>query len=150
MTARRVLAHVAVGATALAMGLMALDAPLRASMFGEENVTLAAILTESIKSYEELRQITDLVGEGADAAASLVDAYQRVNAGVDALRSYSVHGFLHDFKGDVYHLYPGSRSSRTAARASATGTGRTARTRSPPTRPSAAWPAISPRPFATM
>jgi hypothetical protein len=107
MTARRVLAHVTIGATALATGLVVLDAPLRASMFGEENVTLAAILTESIKSYEELRQITDLVGEGADAAASLVDAYQRVNAGVDALRSYSVDGFLRDFRGDVYHLYPG-------------------------------------------
>ncbi len=30
-----------------------------------------------------------------------------MNAGIDELRNYSVEAFLHDFKGDVYHLYPG-------------------------------------------
>jgi hypothetical protein len=107
MRVRRLLGHVAVVAVAFAGGLLLLVATSRASLFGEENVTLGAILSESVKSTNELRQITDLVGEGAEAATSLVDAYQRVNAGVDELKGYSVDAFLHDFRGDVYHLYPG-------------------------------------------
>ncbi len=97
----------AVIAVALLLALVLVGATSSASLFGEENITLGAILSESIKSYDELRQITDFVGDSAEAAASLVDAYQRVNAGVNALRGYSVDAFLHDFKGDLYHLYPG-------------------------------------------
>src|SRR5262249_48621277 len=33
--------------------------------------------------------------------------YQKVNAGIDEIRNYSVDAFLRDFKGDIYHLYPG-------------------------------------------
>ena len=107
MTLRHLLAHMALGVLALVGVLLILHASSSASLFGEENITLGAILTESIKSYDELRQITDAVGEGAELAGNLVDAYQRVNAGVDELRSYSVDAFLRDFRGDVYHLYPG-------------------------------------------
>jgi len=107
MTARRLLRHGVIVVAALAAALVVRDATSRASIFGEENVTLGAILTESIKSYNELRSITDAVGEGAELAGELVDAYQKVNAGVDELRGYSVDAFLHDFKGDMYHLYPG-------------------------------------------
>src|SRR5262245_31460172 len=98
MTIRRLVGRLSLGLVALLGALVVLHASSRASLFGEENITLGAILSESIKSYDELRQITDLVGEGADAAASLVDAYQKVNAGVDELRHYSVEAFLHDFK----------------------------------------------------
>src|SRR5262249_17239059 len=83
------------------------DPSSSASIFGEEDVLLADILSQSTKSYEELRDITNAVGEGAQFAGHLVDAYQRVNAGVDELKSYSVDAFLRDFKGDVYRLYPG-------------------------------------------
>jgi hypothetical protein len=107
VSGRRVLVHTGAAVLALVAGLVGVDRVSRASLFGEENVTLGAILSESIKSTNELRQITDLVGEGAEAATNLVDAYQRVNAGIDELRNYSVEAFLHDFKGDVYHLYPG-------------------------------------------
>ena len=30
-----------------------------------------------------------------------------MNAGIDELSNYSVDSFLHDFKDDIYHLYPG-------------------------------------------
>jgi hypothetical protein len=41
---RRLLAHVAIGAVAFAGGLVVLDRVSGASLFGEENVTLGAIL----------------------------------------------------------------------------------------------------------
>jgi hypothetical protein len=107
MTVRRFVGHAALGLVALVLALVLLHASSSASLFGEENITLGAILSESIKSYDELRQITDAVGEGAELAGHLVDAYQKVNAGVDELRGYSVDAFLRDFKGDMYHLYPG-------------------------------------------
>lgn len=107
MTAPRLLRQSMIVAAALPPALVLLHATSRASMFGEENVTLSAILAESIKSYTELRNITDAVGQGAEFAGELVDTYQKVNAGVDELRGYSVDAFLRDFKGDVYHLYPG-------------------------------------------
>jgi hypothetical protein len=92
---------------ALGAGLVLCDPRSGASIFGEENVLLADILSQSVKSTEELRTISDAAGEGAAFAGNLVDAYQRVNAGIDELEHYSVDAFLHDFKGDVYHLYPG-------------------------------------------
>lgn len=107
MTARRLFAHVAVVVAALVAALVLLDPSSSASIFGEEDVLLADILSQSTKSYEELREITNAVGEGAQFAGNLVDAYQRVNAGIDELKSYSVDAFLRDFKGDVYRLYPG-------------------------------------------
>src|SRR5262249_11525392 len=103
VSARRLVARglIVVGA------LVGLHATSRASLFGEENITLGAILTETIKSYNELRNITDAVGDGVDLAGDLLDAYHKVNAGIDELRGYSVDAFLHDFKGDMYNLYPG-------------------------------------------
>jgi hypothetical protein len=98
-------APIVVGAAAAA--LLCLHPVSRASIFGEENITLAAILTQATKSYHELRTITDTVADSVEVATELVDAYERVNAGIDELRSYSVDAFLRDFKGDVYALYPG-------------------------------------------
>jgi len=107
VTARRVFAHAAFAGLALAVALVAVDRLSHASIFGEENVLLGQILGESVKSTEELRELSKAAGETAEFAANLVDAYARVNAGIDELRNYSVDAFLHDFKGDVYHLYPG-------------------------------------------
>ena len=87
--------------------LVCLHPASRASIFGEENITLGAILAETIRSYGELRNITDGIGDSVELAGDLVDAYERVNAGIDELRGYSVGGFLRDFKGDLYDLYPG-------------------------------------------
>src|SRR5215468_4236596 len=92
---------------ALGAGLVLCDPRSGASIFGEENVLLGQILSESVKSSEELREVSKAAGETAELAANLIDAYARVNAGIDELSHYSVEAFLHDFKGDVYHLYPG-------------------------------------------
>lgn len=77
-----------------------------ASMFGEENGLLSQILTQDVLSYEEFRQITEATGRGMEAAEGLLDTYERVNAGIDELTSYTSGAFLRDFKGDLYHVYP--------------------------------------------
>jgi hypothetical protein len=106
VTAGRILRHVAVGLIVAGVALVILFRASGASVFGEENLTLGQILFQSLKQTEELKAITDTTGETVNLVGNLVDTYSRVNAGIDELSHYSVDSFLHDFKDDVYNLYP--------------------------------------------
>jgi hypothetical protein len=103
---RVVLRHLAVALVAAAVAFLLFFRASRASFFGEENILLGQILAESIKETQELRSLARAAGDTADTVGNLLDIYGRVNAGVDELSHYSVDAFLHDFKGDIYHLYP--------------------------------------------
>jgi hypothetical protein len=103
LSAKRVL----LGAGLLGLGLVGVQATSDASIFGEENILLGELVSQSVKSYDELRQISDVIGAGVQASEELVDTVQRVHAGIDELAGYSGQAFLRDFKGDLTHLYPG-------------------------------------------
>lgn len=103
MTVLRIVRYAGIGAAVLAL----VSSDSVASMFGEENGLLSQILTQDVLSYEELRQITDTAGRSMEAAEGLLDTYARVHAGIDELANYTSGAFLRDFKGDLYHVYPG-------------------------------------------
>jgi hypothetical protein len=93
---------------ALACGLVALSVlPVWGSIFGEENVTLVKILTELIHANSVLEDVSDAAGRAAGLAHDTLRTYQRVNAGIDELRSYTFGTFLRDLTTDFYDQYPG-------------------------------------------
>lgn len=105
-TLHRILAHALLAAVVGVLAFVLFARLSGASMFGEENLTLAQILLQSLKQTEELKAITDAAGETANLTGELVDGYRRVNAGIDEISNYSTDRFLEDFKEDIYHLYP--------------------------------------------
>jgi hypothetical protein len=74
--------------------------------FGGEEVLLGQLLSESIKETAELKNIAATAANAVEAAEDLLDSYNKINAGIDELKHYSLSEFLSDFKKDVYHLYP--------------------------------------------
>jgi hypothetical protein len=74
--------------------------------FGGEEVLLGQLLSESVKETAELKDIAGTAASTVQAAEDLLDTYEKVNAGIDELKSYSLGEFLSDFRKDVYHLYP--------------------------------------------
>jgi hypothetical protein len=81
--------------------------PVFASLFGEENVTLASILAELIDSGSTLSEISDTAGKLANTAEELRDTYARANAAIDQFKNYSFDALLSDLQHDFYRQYPG-------------------------------------------
>jgi hypothetical protein len=79
----------------------------RASMFGEENLTLTSMLVQLTKSEQALETANQIAGDAADLEHDLVQSYQEVNAGIQTLKGYSTEQFLQDLQKDFYQQYPG-------------------------------------------
>lgn len=77
-----------------------------ASIFGEENITLAAQLTELIGIGENTYQMLHEAREGIDLARETVDEARRVRAAIDDLDHYTTDRFREDFKRDVMRTHP--------------------------------------------
>src|SRR5688572_2823091 len=73
-------------------------APVWGSMFGEENTTLVQMLVQLLQIESDMGELNKVAGEIGDTANALLSTYQQVNAGIDALRSYSFDAFLNDLK----------------------------------------------------
>jgi hypothetical protein len=101
----------------LAVVLAALNyAPVWASMFGEENVTLVNILAQTLHITNEMQHLNDTANDFADGMNDLVDTYQKMNAGYDELARYTSGDFLADFKDDFESQYPGLRKLEGASK----------------------------------
>src|SRR4051794_9048430 len=72
--------------------------PVHASMFGEENTTLASMLIQLLRVNAEMKQLNDAADGIGDTVGGLMQSYQRVNAGVDELRHYNFESFAGDLK----------------------------------------------------
>jgi hypothetical protein len=95
-------------ACGLALGLVLLAVtPVWGSMFGEENMTLAQMLAQLLQIQKEMSDLNQVASEIADYSQELISAYQRVNAGIDQLKNYSLDAFARDLQTDVYRQYPG-------------------------------------------
>ncbi len=101
--------HVVRGLVAVAVfaAIGSLYGPVRASIFGEENITLAQQLAELIKIHDQLVKVSQAVERGADVAEDIYENYELARGGVDELKSYTTDKFLRDFRKDVYKTYPG-------------------------------------------
>jgi hypothetical protein len=81
--------------------------PAHGSWFGEENVTLAGMLTQLVGMSRTMKEISDWSSKLVDYSQEFITDYKRVNAGIDVLKNYNFDSFAADFKNDVYHQYPG-------------------------------------------
>jgi hypothetical protein len=79
----------------------------RASLFGEENVSLVKIVTELIHANQTLHDISDTMGNAADTTHKLLETYQKMRAGAEEIEHYSSGAFLRDLTADLYNQYPG-------------------------------------------
>jgi len=100
-------------AQTLSVALVALAAvasavrPARASLLGEENVTLVQQLAELLKIRRELEDLSEGIVRVADAVENSYALYRAAQGGWDELASYSTDRFVADFRRDVYEHYPG-------------------------------------------
>ncbi len=81
--------------------------PVFASMFGEENTTLASILSELISSGTTLSDVSHTADQMAGTVRDVSNLYQKANAAIDRVRNYSFDEFLSDLKNDFSREYPG-------------------------------------------
>lgn len=107
--------------TVLVMGmLVALAAvsyaPVWGSVFGEENVTLVSILTQTLNITNEMIELNDTAEDFAAGMDDLVDTYQKMNAGYDEIAHYTSGAFLADFRDDFESKYPGFGSLQRASK----------------------------------
>ena len=91
-------------------------APVWASMFGEENTTLIHMLVQLFQIESDMTELNKAASEAADTANALLSAYQQVNAGINAIKSYSLDAFLDELKTDLYRQYPGFAKLEGASR----------------------------------
>ena len=89
------------------LGLLAISTPAWASLFGEENGTLAGILAELVDSGMTLADLSDTAPKIADCTEQALKWYSKINAAIDEVRHYSFSQFLDDLGHDVSHQYPG-------------------------------------------
>src|SRR5690242_8367172 len=92
--------HIALVVIASVAAVALVIPPAWASIFGEENVTLVKIWTEIMGARKELEDINDAAGKAADLTRDLLGSYNKVHAGIDELRHYSLDAFLYDLKSD--------------------------------------------------
>jgi hypothetical protein len=105
--------------------------PVRASIFGEENLTLIKQLSELMRIRQELQTLSEAAERGADAAEDLYTLYDQARAGVDELASYTTDKFLRDLRKDIYSTYPGFEILVEGANSSRVKRWRDSRARSP-------------------
>lgn len=91
-------------------------APVWGSVFGEENTTLVHMLVQLFQIESDMTELNKVASEAADTANALLSAYQQVNAGINAIKSYSLDAFLNDLKTDLYRQYPGFAKLEGASR----------------------------------
>jgi hypothetical protein len=89
------------------LGLLVVEEAARASIWGEENLTLVKMLAELMKANHELEDMSNSASQVAGMTNDLLTTYQRVNGGIEELEHYSLDDFLFDMKQDFYRQYPG-------------------------------------------
>lgn len=77
-----------------------------ASIFGEENITLARQLTELMGIHSKLKSGLVEAREAVDLATDARDDILQGQALIEELHTYSVDRFIEDFRKDVLKTYP--------------------------------------------
>jgi hypothetical protein len=78
-----------------------------ASMFGEENLTLAQQLAQLLRIRKELEMVSDGIRATSDAVNDVYHLYEAAMTSWERVSHYSTDEFLRDFRSDVDRHYPG-------------------------------------------